>query len=209
MSRLLHQRTTKEFFKIPYTEEQVRDMLTASYMAEVAYRHLPYINDDGTVKYIDIASKWLHSPKTPGLILCGMPGNGKTTLVKAIQTLINSLNIKDDYGRICGISLLNARELARLSKEKYESFKNYMTKPMLAIDDLGVEPMEVLSYGNVINPVIELLSYRYDEQLLTIVSTNLRPQEIREKYKDRIADRFNEMMTKIVFETRSFRGRKV
>ena len=38
-SRLLQGRIMRENFKLPYEESQVIDMLTASYMAEVEYRH--------------------------------------------------------------------------------------------------------------------------------------------------------------------------
>ena len=76
---------------------------------------------------------------------------------------------------------------------------------MLGIDDLGTEPMEVLAYGNVYTPVIDLLTKRYDEQLFTFITTNLTPQKIREHYKDRIADRLNEMVEKIIYSNDSYR----
>ena len=76
---------------------------------------------------------------------------------------------------------------------------------MLAIDDLGTEPAEVLDYGNVFNPAIDLLSARYTDQLFTVVTTNLTPKQIREHYGDRIADRFNEMFERIVFDNSTYR----
>ena len=76
---------------------------------------------------------------------------------------------------------------------------------MLAIDDLGTEPVEVLDYGNVLYPIVDLLTRRYDRQLFTVITTNLTSEEIRAKYGERIADRLNEMMTKIVFRDSSFR----
>ena len=65
--------------------------------------------------------------------------------------------------------------------------------------------MEVMSYGNIMNPVIELLSKRYDAQLFTIVTTNLQPRQIRERYGERIAERLNEMMAKIVYRNTTYR----
>ena len=76
---------------------------------------------------------------------------------------------------------------------------------MLGIDDLGTEPREVMDFGNVVTPVIDLLTKRYDEQLFTIITTNLTPKQIREHYGDRIADRLNEMIEKIVFKNDSYR----
>lgn len=77
--------------------------------------------------------------------------------------------------------------------------------PLLAIEDMGKEAIAKMDYGNVINPVIEVLEHRYNEQLYTIITTNLRKEEIKEKYGVRIADRFNEMMHVIIFSGESFR----
>ena len=49
------------------------------------------------------------------------------------------------------------------------------------------------------------VEYRYDEQMPTMISTNLMPSEIRSKYGDRIADRLNEMAIVIVFKNASYR----
>ena len=76
---------------------------------------------------------------------------------------------------------------------------------MLAIEDIGREPAETLDYGNVLSPIVDLLEYRYDQQLYTIVTTNLKPQEMRSHYGDRIADRLNEMFDKVIFQDGSYR----
>ena len=73
------------------------------------------------------------------------------------------------------------------------------------IDDLGIEPVEVMDYGNIMTPVIDLLTKRYEAQLFTIVTTNLDPKDIRKRYGDRIADRLNEMMAKIVYRNPTYR----
>lgn len=190
---------------MPYQEPQVRKMLTAAVMAEVEYRHRRYIKSAEMDEYIEQAAHWLTHQDKFGLLLCGVPGNGKTTLMRAIQLLLSALELQDEYNeRLCLVTT-DAREIARLNKSDYAAFNAYKRKPMLGLDDMGLEPTEVMDYGNILNPVVDLLSYRYDEQLFTIVTTNLRPQEIREKYKDRIADRFNEMMTKIIFRNNSYR----
>lgn len=205
-SWLLQQKITRERFSLPYSEEQVKDMLTAAVQAEVSYRHQSYRESEEMNSYIAQASSWLVNQDKFGLLLCGVPGNGKTTLMRAIQSLLNILDLKDANNQSVGVVMVDAREIARLNKDNYEAFRNYRQRPMLAIDDLGLEPAAVMDYGNILNPVIDLLSYRYDEQLFTIVTTNLKPSQIREKYKDRIADRFNEMMEKIIFKNGSYRG---
>ena len=58
---------------------------------------------------------------------------------------------------------------------------------------------------NIITPIIDLLTKRYEAQLFTIVTTNLDPKDIRKRYGDRIADRLNEMMEKIVYRNPTYR----
>ena len=181
-------------------------MLIASYMAEVEYRHRKYIESPELIDRITTAARWLINQKRFGILLCGVPGNGKTTLMLAIRSLINFLDITDSYNEKMSVYRIDAREIARLSNEDFAKFEKIRSKKMLAIDDMGLEPAEVMDYGNILNPVVDLLSYRYDEQLFTIVTTNLKPEEIRQKYGDRIADRFNEMMERIIFYNGSYRG---
>lgn len=76
---------------------------------------------------------------------------------------------------------------------------------LLAIEDLGNEPAERNDYGNITNPIVDLLEYRYDNQLYTVITTNLTPQQITGKYGVRIADRFREMLDVVVFKGSSFR----
>jgi len=75
---------------------------------------------------------------------------------------------------------------------------------MLTIDDLGTEPVEVMDYGNIMTPVIDLLTKRYEAQLFTIVTTILAPKDIHKRYGDRIDDRLNEMMAKIVYRDSTY-----
>ena len=206
-SLLLKRKIIRTRFKLPITEDQTIDALTASFQAEVEYRHQTYKESDAVKESIKQAAKWLTEQDKFGLLMCGVPGNGKTTLMRAIQNLINYFNLKDDYGTSIGVSLRDVKDITRLNKDDYNGFVKFRNTPMLAIDDLGLEPTEVLDYGNVLNPIIDLLSYRYNEQLFTIITTNLTGKQIREKYGDRIADRFNEMMRVIIFQDQSYRGK--
>ena len=72
-------------------------------------------------------------------------------------------------------------------------------------DDLGTEPCEVMEFGNVYTPLIDLITTRCEEQLYTIFTTNLTPVQLEEKYGKRIVDRLNEMVEKVVFENESYR----
>lgn len=78
-------------------------------------------------------------------------------------------------------------------------------KPILVIEDMGQEPLEVQSYGNIYNPVIDILEKRYEHSLPTFITTNLDPQQLGKRYGKRIQDRLREMMFTIPFDNPSYR----
>lgn len=141
-------------------------------------------------------------------MLCGLPGNGKTTVMNAICEVFKLFDFKDVNGEKVYPRSVSAVEVAQMAKSNYKAFKNLCYNPFLAIDDFGEEPVEVLEYGNVLSPITDMLSIRYSEQFLTILTTNTPPKEIRERYGGRIADRFKEMMRVIIFTNPSYRGQK-
>lgn len=188
------------------TIEQASTLLSAAYRAEVAYRHRQFIHDKETACNIKTVANYLVSDSAKfGLMLCGPCGNGKTTMARAIRNATNLLN-NGGYldGVTAGIVLRDAVEITRDSRN-VETFRKIRAVPNMVIEDMGREPTEVVDYGNMISPVIDLLEYRYDEQLFTLITTNLTPKNIREKYGDRIADRLNEMVETVVFEQESYR----
>ena len=149
-----------------------------------------------------------------GIVLCGGCGNGKTTMLKALQNLVRRLEIlkpnlspnaghsSDNY---YSFTIVNAMQIVQIRKTDYNKFCKLAEADILGIDDIGTEPAEVQDYGNFIYPIKELLAMRYDAQLFTVFTTNLEPKEIRQRYGDRIADRLNEMMTKVVFRNPTYR----
>ena len=144
-----------------------------------------------------------------GVMMCGTCGNGKTTLLYTLQSAINDLHRRDHFAFLgrefrIGLMIVDAKDITEIAKD-LDDLKQYRNHPMLAIDDLGKEPTEVLNFGNVVSPVVDLLEYRYNRQMFTVVTTNLTPKEIKEKYGARIADRFNEMLEVIRFQDISYR----
>jgi len=96
-------------------------------------------------------------------------------------------------------------KIAQFRKTDYNRFLYLTQTDLLGIDDLGTEPAEVQDYGNIMYPIKELLTMRYDAQLFTVFTTNLEPKDIRQRYDNRIADRLNEMMVKIVYNNKTYR----
>ena len=200
MSRLLARKITIPRFRLDVTETQAYDLPTAAYEAEVAARHRVFKPDGPTKEHIMQAAVALTKGDKFGIAFCGEVGNGKTALMSAICNLTAYLfSNEDKYFR-----KVKATDSAAIYKNRKE-FKSLCEQELLAIDDLGCEPVEVQSYGNILTPTIELLMARYEMQRYTLVTTNIEPGKIKDRYGDRIADRFREMLCVIPFTNKTYR----
>lgn len=227
-SRLMvrRRRTTAERFNLPYTEQQAFDLLMAACMAEVAARGRSFTAAAPFVGHVATVARWLTTAdrRTFGLFLCGNRGNGKSTLVRAMHNLLGLLREDETPDAATwegfpkpGFEMIHAKQLVLLSKawnnptamnaDQRRRYARIQDVELLAIDDLGTEPRESLSYGDSVTAAIDLISHRYDHQLTTIATSNLAPGDIRKYYDERFADRFREMMYIVDFgQEPSFRG---
>lgn len=196
-----------ESFKLPLSVDEAEAYIRGAFEAQVELRGGEVQYDEMTTKNLRLIAETLAGDSHKfGLLLAGTCGNGKTTAMRAVQSVVKLLN-NTYYNRSdlrIGNRLLEAKEITGLS-DKDGQLTVYKTVPVLFLDDLGREPTEVMRYGNVTSPITELLEYRYNQRLTTIVTTNLEPSEIREKYGDRIADRFNEMFALVSYTGVSYR----
>lgn len=206
LSRLHQHGTMKERFRLPLPQEEAHRFLLHAIQSEVRYRGKEFVMTKELYALTYNLAKWLTEDSHHfGYMMCGLCGNGKTTVVKALRTLLEKMNLRDEYNNQWELRMFDAKALCRMSITDEVRFNSLCHERMLAIDDLGCEPLEIQCYGNIYTPMIDLLTRRYDRQLFTVVTTNLTPQEIRPRYGDRIADRFNEMMRCIIFKNNSFR----
>lgn len=188
-------------------------MLCAAYQREVEFRGMRCDMIDKVYGYLRGIAEVMTSKSTKcGILLCGNCGNGKTTSMNAFVSVCKYLDgvsrvkamERGEFPKSLVINTTSARRLTQCAKNENAMNEAKLTQ-VLCIDDVGLEPTEVLDYGNSINPVIEILEQRYRQQLFTFITTNLTPKQIREKYGDRVADRFNEIMKCIVYENPTFR----
>ena len=205
--RLLQQRITNTRFKLPMSFDDAKVYLLAAYQAEVERRHKVFERNEYFDAQLNLIAKYLTGgSKKFGLMFCGLCGNGKTTWAKALQLLVSGLNLKNPTNNLYYVfPLCNAKDLAMRSKGNYNDWRNIVRYQLMIVDDLGTEPREVMEFGNVYTPLIDLITTRYEEQLYTIFTTNLTPAQLEEKYGKRIVDRLNEMVEKVVFENESYR----
>lgn len=162
----------------------------------------------------DVAEWLTGNDPTFGLYLCGDRGNGKTTIVRALQNLVQWLRHNEPTrttGELPnpGFRIVPAKDIVLFAKaynnptpNNTSFITNYCTLrdiEVLCIDDLGTEPKTSMSYGEFITSTIDIISYRYDMQFCTIATSNLDCGEIASYYDARFADRFREMMHVVQF----------
>ena len=135
---LLQHRPMKVRFKMPMPEEDAYAWLLASIMAEVEYRHRTFYSNEHLEKQLHEMAHWLTSPSSHfGMMLCGGCGNGKSTMLKAFQQLLNSLHIpKPDNDGTYGIQIVDAKYIAHLCKNNHEAYRK-----LISVDMLGIESM--------------------------------------------------------------------
>ena len=187
-----------------WREENIKDFLFLAYSKEVEERRSTIIQDEATMTMIAKAAKWLTGDYKPGLLLYGGVGNGKTTLAKAICKTIGILYDNAYSNERKGVCRISALEVAKCASDP-ESFTRLRNQEMLFIDDIGTEPASIKIWGNEISPVTELLYFRYDRQLFTIITSNLSDKDLEDRYGLRIADRMAEMFERLHYSNRSYR----
>lgn len=207
MSALQHRKGTMPRFNFPLSEEDAFVSLISAIQIEVEFRRREFVATEELKAQVRRLSTFLTQENCKfGIVLAGGCGNGKTTIIKALQSLVNVLHIPNPYSdKEYAMRIIDAKSMVATCKSNYEDWKRLMYQDLLAIDDLGTEPREVMDYGNIINPTVDILTRRYENQLFTIISTNLTPPQISQVYGERIADRMREMMEIIPFTNASYR----
>lgn len=207
--RLIAQKITPPRFSLEIPERDAANGIYSAMRAEVANRRKELIFDDETKNHTEQVARWLIDTNgKPGLMLMGLCGNGKTTMMRSLARLIEYVTEATvGYSKRTVMPMCSAKEIARIcaADKDRKDFKDLFRVEMLGIDDLGEEPKEVMSYGMIYTPLIDLICERYNRQLSTIITTNLTKEQLSEKYGIRVYDRFKEMLSIITFTNPSYR----
>ena len=208
-SQLTGRKTTTGFVKFQMSIDDAALYIEAALRIEVDKRGNTFSDSDELQGHIVQIARMFTEPTTKyGILLCGGVGNGKSSMMYALQNLIKSLKIPNNGNTTFdtwGMRVESAKFIYNQVKVDSQMYRQIQNANMLGVDDLGEEETTLLNYGNRVTPVIDLISYRYCRMLFTMVTTNLTPTQIRSTYGDRIADRFNEMMIILPYKNPSFR----
>lgn len=147
-------------------------------------------------------------PLDKGIYLWGNYGSGKTMLMKAFRLVLNQMHRKVEIPHrvfkiaYCKDIIRDRRDNPRLDMSGYFS-------GVYCLDDIGFGAQEIKSYGNVINPVEEILHERHkrllDHGAVTIATSNLKFEEAQQLFDARVADRMYELFFPIQLKGKSFR----
>ncbi len=138
-----------------------------------------------------------------GLMLMGGYGCGKSLLMESFANLQNWLIRRFNMRYGC-ISFMNSLEL--INNLKTEDVKLYTKRPLI-IDEFGREPKQVMNYGNLSSPMIELLCARADKAIITHGTTNFKLDTLTssEYYGAMVGDRLRAMFNFIKVDGESRR----
>ena len=174
---------------------RIKNKLITHYRALVAERgyELQSIPD----KELGKIARWLTGAGKNGIMLWGPYGTGKSTAMRAVKRMLNY-----DYGR--PVDMYTAKKLCERGTDDL-SWR--ASSCLLIIDELGREENERKDYGNITEPLIDLICKRENLGYPTMIATNLTDDELKEKYKLYVYDRLTDYCNKIFFNRPSYRKR--
>lgn len=199
MTELVSQPVTVRGFNLVLPESDVVRYLEISFARLVMETGKRVRSSQPLHDAFEKAAHWLVAPDRVGLKIMGGPGTGKSTLVKAMQEVINRYNMSRSFGAfglVIQPALLIADRCLRGDPEM--SITTMIKKPALAIDDMGLEPVTVKYYGSELMPVRDIVHQRINDNAPTIIVTNLNESDILKKYGPRLHDRMKDMSTIIL-----------
>lgn len=139
---------------------------------------------------------------TRGLYIAGPTGSGKTVLTKVVRKFADvcDSHVKT-FGhtyRLAAFADARADEIVA-DVARTGDLSPWVDAPVLCVQDLGAEPREALYMGNRIEVLRQLIERRADRDGgLLLVTSNLLPSALADRYGDRVASRIPQMCNLIV-----------
>jgi DNA replication protein DnaC len=181
-------------------------LIGLSYKNKVILTNKKFVMNDDIKNKLELIAKFLTSEESrDAILLHGFIGAGKTLMANAICNVIDIINRRENNGLGNPVKKIKALEVGRLAINNLKEFEDLKKTKLLFIDDLGVEPTIIKTYGNEISPLTELIFERQEKKMFLILTSNLSIKGLTERYGDRFTDRINEYCCCIAFTNESFR----
>ena len=168
---------------------------------EVMLRGLRYYCGEDALwlpEYNQVAD-WLSDNGGRGLLLFGANGRGKTVIAARILPVVFEYHLHVKH------YVAKSIQLADVFRDKYE--RGLLTyRPVVVIDDFGAESV-ASEYGQRRDLFSEAVDNAESNSQLFIATTNLLPQEIKQRYGARTLDRLHGITTSVCFAGESLRRR--
>ena len=149
----------------------------------------------------DNIARWLVDNHHRGLLLFGSNGVGKSVMCTKVLPVIFKY-----YAKMSANTNVDLCYYTRATdiEGNYEKNLPLRYSPILIIDDIGAES-ETLHYGTKRDFIAELVDLCEEQSRLLIMTTNLSPDEISEKYGKRTLDRLHSITHAFTIEHESLR----
>jgi DNA replication protein DnaC len=186
-------------------EHQILESLSLLYASCVHHFGRKYLANSNTNGVLRLTTGWLISARYHSLLLMGGVGTGKTVMLTTLRRYFKSCKPDKVLGCgevVYGVMIDSATRIAKYDEEQQRSA---CQAGVLLIDDFGVEPSVVKTFGTVSTPLVDVLCERYERRRPTILSTNLDMEALKERYGERLYDRLCEVYGQIAFNFKSFR----
>ena len=139
----------------------------------------------------DAVADWLSDNKGKGLLCFGGNGLGKTVICRDVMGNIFRHYLKKNY-------------LVFTAYEMRGNIGSMKTTCPIYIDDVGVEPV-FNDYGVHYEPFTEIIYNAEWYGTLLVLTTNLQPGEIRERYGEKTFDRLRSLVRPVAFTGETMR----
>lgn len=139
----------------------------------------------------DEVADWLEDNQGRGLFLYGDCGRGKSLLTRFVIPAI-LLHYTKKVVAVYDVQSMN------------RNINEVLKKHLIALDDIGTEDISV-SYGNKRLAFAEVIDAAEKQGKLVIISTNLKGNEIIERYGQRVMERIVSTTRRIEFKGKSLR----
>ena len=182
---------------VEYQDKREQTIIKVQDAVNLLFDGLNYFTNDKAEwlpEYDDVAD-WLRDNKGKGLLLMGACGRGKTLLcAHVIPTIINIR---------CGknVRCFKPTELNRFLENKPIA----LSRVPACIDDVGTESIKSNNYGESRCVFSEIVDDAERTGRLLLITTNLLPDEIRERYGERTLDRLKAITRLVICSGESMR----